>query len=112
MLLLSGKNQNRGIVLLTVLMAIIILSMFLVNIIGLSLSQSNVSLAQVHEIQAQELAKGAFWKAITGWNGGYAGDFPSSSEPLNDGQGVKNFTVQGIIVHPPGWPISVTVTYP
>ena len=54
------RNQS-GIILLTVLMVVLIFSVFVSAIVSQNLSQSSISQSQIDEIQAKEMALGAFW---------------------------------------------------
>ncbi len=61
----SKLVQESGMILVTVLMAIIVLSIFVTAIISNTLSHNQVSKSEVENIQAQELAQGSYWKTYT-----------------------------------------------
>ena len=75
-------------VLVTVLMGIVVMSIFVAGTLSQHLSQSTSSQSQVDQIKAQELLQGAFWKAYADMNAGTTN--PSVSSETLDG---KVFTV-------------------
>ncbi len=82
------RRKSSGMVLLTVIMVIMVMSLLLTAIISQNLSQSSVGQFYVDSIKAQELAVGAFWKAQADMT--YASGDPTVSSETIDG---KTFTV-------------------
>ena len=80
-------RRRSGMVLITVLAVIMIMSIFVVVTLSQNLSQTTLSQISVDQVKAQQLVQGAFWKAYADMNGG--GNPSVASETL-DG---KTFTV-------------------
>ena len=55
------KNNNSGIVLLTVLMMTVVMMVYAISILSTNVSEVISSKGQVEHIKAEQLAKGAFW---------------------------------------------------
>ena len=85
------RNHRResGVILLIVIATIMVMSVFAISILSQSLNQSASAQAQVDNIVAEELAKGAFWKVYADKNGGVVNPTVSSEPSLNG----KVFTV-------------------
>ena len=81
----SLKYNRSGIVFMTVLMVTIVMIIFAVGMTSASVSQSTFVQNEVHRIQAEQLAKGAFWSAYN-QNG-------SCPPTANTSVGGRNFNV-------------------
>jgi len=93
-------------VLVTVLMVVIVLSIFVTSILSQQMSQGFSSQDRINQIKAQELAQGAFWKA---YGDMIAGSGPSVNSEVMDG---KTYTVS-VAAQPANStvPYNVSVTY-
>ncbi len=60
---LKRLHNDSGMVLVTVVMIVFVMSLLLTAILSQNLSQASVTQAQIDEIKAKQLAIGAFWKA-------------------------------------------------
>lgn len=56
------KNES-GMILVTVVMVVFVMSLLLTAILSQNLSQASVMQGQIDDIKAKELALGAFWRA-------------------------------------------------
>ena len=104
------RNHKKGMVLLTVLMAVMAMSIFVISILSQTMSQGSSSKVQAEEIVAEQLAKGAFWKAYADMGVLPTGATPViNPEPMNG----KVFTVQ-VGPKPPNSTVDyqVSVIYP
>ena len=63
-------------VLVTVLMIVIVMMILSINILSQHMTQSDFSQAQVHQIRADQFAKGVFWNAYP------SGGFTPGTTPL------------------------------
>ncbi|MBI4309588.1 MAG: hypothetical protein HY591_04580, partial [Candidatus Omnitrophica bacterium] len=94
-------RQNSGVILVTVLAILVVMSVFVVATLSQNLNQAASAQTQLDEIKARELVMGAFWKAYADMNDGI--NNPSVPSENLDG---KTFTVS---VDPR--PASSTVPY-
>lgn len=90
-------------VLVTVIMVVLVMSIFAVNILSQSLNQSSSAKSGVNKIVGTQLAKGAFWKAFSDMSTGVAPSVPN--ETMNG----STFTVS--VAAAGASPYTVNVTY-
>jgi len=102
MLLFQRHRRHSGMVLLMVLVVIITMSILLTTMLSQNMSQVFSSQDKVDQIKAEELARGAYWKAYMDISSGTA---PTVSSETLDG---KTFTVGAL----GGKPADSTVQYP
>jgi len=96
------RENNEGIVFVTVLMIIIIMSILTISIIGLNLSQIMLSENEVERLQAEVLATGTLFYTYANQASSSPGTSISMTETL-DG---KNFSVWANVVNPGTGPFS------
>ena|SRR3989338_8289966 len=102
------KDDNSGIVLVTVIVMVLVMMIFSIGILGLNVSQVTTGEREVERIQAQQLAMGGWWVAYSNLYAGGNPDGTSVAETL-DG---KTFTIntKQDIIDPTQYTVDVTYT--
>ena len=84
MLYIYNKRKESGVVLVIVLMAVSVMSIFAISILSQNMNQNSATQGQVDKIKAQQFAQGAFWKAYSDLGAGVAN--PSVPSETMDGK--------------------------
>ncbi|MCK5014135.1 MAG: hypothetical protein KAS66_09980 [Candidatus Omnitrophica bacterium] len=106
------KNNNRGIVFVTVLIIIIVAMVLSVSVLSLNISQVTSSEDELKHIQARALAEGGFAQILVEkFSGSASSNIITYPEPL----GNTTFTIVANIdianAGPAGTPLDIDVTF-
>ncbi len=105
------KNNESGMVLVTVTLVIITMSIFVISFLSQNLSQSTATQAQVDDVIAQEYAAGLAAKNYSDLAQGFAMDASSSqsmASTLTGQNSSKNFTATSVMS---GTEITITTAH-
>ena len=89
--ILKIKNDQKGVVLVTVIVITLVMMILAVGLLGLNVSQVTQGEREVERIQAKHLAMGAWWDAYTNL---YSGGDPTAGPPQTQVLDGKTFTIQ------------------
>lgn len=106
------KNNNNGVVFVTVLMIIIVMIILTISIVSMNVNQVLVSEAEVKRIQAEILAMGALARTFANQSSDSPADYISYEETLDD----VTFTVESQVSPCAGCPfgtdsLTINISY-
>lgn len=78
------KDNNRGVVFVTVLMIIIVMMVLAINIISMNVSQVKLTEGEVVRLQKKMIAEGALWRFMANQQSSTPGDLITYSVNLDN----------------------------